>query len=281
MTSQEATPVGVRSILGIADFRRIWAAQAISDLGDRPHQPHPLHRRPPADRLHGRHRAHGHRHRRADDRHRPHRRRLRRPLGSTSGHARLGPAPGRDRARLPPRPVGRSAVDPVCPGDRARRGRDVLHPRPDGPCAPDRSRRRAVGGQLAGPDHPRHRRRAGGRRRRACWPVLPRSPGPRSLSTRRRSSCRSSLFILGVRTSGKVAPAAAAAAKEAGVGRSLRDGLVLVGRSRLLMGCMIGAGVTMLGPRRGQRPVRAVLRQRPGRAGDVARRGRHRPDAAR
>ena len=55
------------------------------------------------------------------------------------------------------------------------------------------------------------------------------------------------LLILGVRTSGKVAPAAAAAAKEAGVGRSLREGLVLVGRSRLLMGCMIGAGVTMLG----------------------------------
>ena len=55
------------------------------------------------------------------------------------------------------------------------------------------------------------------------------------------------LFILGVRTSGRVAPAAAAAAKEAGVGRSLRDGLVSSGGRGCCMGCMIGAGVTMLG----------------------------------
>ena len=58
------------------------------------------------------------------------------------------------------------------------------------------------------------------------------------------------LFILGLSGRvGRVAPSGRGRGdRRPGVGRSLRDGLMLVGRSRLLMGCMIGSlGVTMLG----------------------------------
>jgi MFS family permease len=58
------------------------------------------------------------------------------------------------------------------------------------------------------------------------------------------------LLVLGVRTSGRIEggpPHEAGARGVGGVGRSLREGLVLVARSRILLGTMIGATVTMLG----------------------------------
>jgi MFS family permease len=55
------------------------------------------------------------------------------------------------------------------------------------------------------------------------------------------------LLILGVRTSGQVDLAGDAPRQRGHVGRSLREGLALVARSRLLLGTMLGAAVTMLG----------------------------------
>jgi MFS family permease len=55
------------------------------------------------------------------------------------------------------------------------------------------------------------------------------------------------LIVLGVRTSGRVDRGPGDIVEDGRIGRSLREGLLVVARSRLLLGTMLGAAMTMLG----------------------------------